>query len=40
MDNQIGEKPFGYIYVSFIPPTEDFPSEHFYIGQKILCEKK
>jgi hypothetical protein len=39
MDNQIGRKPFGYIYVSFIPPTEDFPSERFYTGQKIFAKK-
>jgi hypothetical protein len=39
MDNQIGKKPFGYIYVSFFPPTEKTPFERFYIGQRKFSEK-
>jgi hypothetical protein len=39
MDNQIGKKPFGYIYVSFFPPTKGTPFERFYIGQKKFTEK-
>jgi hypothetical protein len=39
MDNQIGKKPFGYIYVSFFPPTETTPFERFYVGQRILSKR-
>jgi hypothetical protein len=38
MDNQIGKKPYGYIYVSFFPPTKRAPFERFYIGQKKLSK--
>jgi hypothetical protein len=38
MDNQIGKKPYGYIYVSFFPPTIKHPKEGFYIGQKKLSK--
>lgn len=30
----IGKIPFGYIYVSFFPATESYPSGAFYIGQR------
>jgi hypothetical protein len=35
----IGKKPFGYIYVSFFPPTNKKPFERFYIGQKKFTKR-
>ena len=38
-DNQIGRRVYGYIYVSFFPPTEKTNFTRFYIGQKKLAKK-
>jgi hypothetical protein len=32
--NSIGKFPYGYIYISFFPPTMNHPAERFYIGQR------
>jgi hypothetical protein len=42
MPNEIGKIPYGYIYVSFFPPTKRYPNGSFYIGQhkKIKFDKK
>jgi hypothetical protein len=35
----IGKIPYGYIYISFFPPTKRHPVERFYIGQRKFSKR-